>query len=417
MVDLYAHCKRVLYKRFLFPEMPAPEDIHESLHGIIAFSGISRWLWRLYGLAWIGCLVYGVYLLGQTHFTPRRAFVDGIGGAIFFVLYLWLIWIHPAERHRRPRSQRYVSWLLFAILIALTVGFGLIDNPAWLWFFVCVSVVAGLIFSLRTALFAVVGVTLLCGICGMLSIGWVQTIPLVLVVKCLGIITIGLSALVEALSQVQRQRQSLVHLAVTEERLRIARDLHDLLGRNLSVIILKSALAERLLLTDPTHAADEILAVEHVARETLREVRHAITGYRRPTLPGELDGARQILEAADIKVTLKNDAGVLPPDGANALAWVVREGATNILRHSRASQCLLTLTRTANTVSFEMVNNGYQQNGAAIIHGNGLTGLSERVAELGGSLEAKAVNWEHQQGFRLWAVFPVCEDAISQEEE
>jgi two-component system sensor histidine kinase DesK len=128
------------------------------------------------------------------------------------------------------------------------------------------------------------------------SVDWLQVIPLVLLVRGLGLDMAGLVRLSDALLELHAAREELARQAVVEERLRLARDLHDLLGHTLSMITLKSELAGRLIEKEPARAAEEIHDVERVARQALREVREAVAGYRQQTLQGELDNARQILE-------------------------------------------------------------------------------------------------------------------------
>ena len=126
-----------------------------------------------------------------------------------------------------------------------------------------------------------------------------------------------------------------------EERERFARDLHDLLGHSLSVIALKAELAGRLLPDDAAERGGEVGELEQVARAALGEVRDAVSGYRQPTLDGELAGARMALSAAGIEADVQRVRGALDPDVEAVLAWAVREGATNVIRHSGARHCTL----------------------------------------------------------------------------
>lgn len=142
-----------------------------------------------------------------------------------------------------------------------------------------------------------------------------------LLVRGLGLDMIGSTRLFGAIRELHATRAELARLAVMEERVRLARDLHDLLGHNLSMITLKSELAGRLLIQEPARASQEIHEVEEVARQTLREVREAVAGYRQPTLSGELDGARQMLSAAGIAYQVEYTAGALPPPTDAVLAW------------------------------------------------------------------------------------------------
>jgi two-component system sensor histidine kinase DesK len=194
-------------------------------------------------------------------------------------------------------------------------------------------------------------------------------------------------------------REELARLAVSEERLRFARDLHDLLGHSLSLITLKSELAGRLLPQEPEKAEAEIRDIEEVARQALGEVREAVAGYRRPTLEEELAGAGEMLEAAGIACRIENEAGVLPNAVDIVLAWAVREGTTNVIRHSRARHCRILLARDGEEVYAEITDDGdgcQSENGGD--SGSGLSGLSERVATLAGHVEAGS---QPDGGFRL----------------
>lgn len=177
-------------------------------------------------------------------------------------------------------------------------------------------------------------------------------------------------------------KEAKARLAVSEERLRFARDLHDLLGHSLSVISLKSELAAKLSDKDIPRAAAEIAQVRALTAEARLEVDAAVQGYRSLDLDAELTGVRAALEAAGARCTIEADAGDLSPAARALLAWVVREGATNILRHSTATRCVITLHRGV----LEMRNDGVH--GWNDGTGSGLRGLSERLATVGGSLEA-----------------------------
>ncbi|OLC58123.1 MAG: hypothetical protein AUH85_01415 [Chloroflexi bacterium 13_1_40CM_4_68_4] len=200
----------------------------------------------------------------------------------------------------------------------------------------------------------------------------------------------------------QQAREEIGRLAVHEERLRFARDLHDLVGRSLSLIALKSELSGRLLGQDPARAASEIRDVEKVARDALREVREAVTGYRQPTLAAELAGARAALDAAGVECCIEQDAGVLSPDVESVLAWTVREGVTNVIRHSRAKRCDIRLKRADGHIALEVVDDGRLVGTEG--EGSGLRGLAERVRARGGTAEAGPLS---KDGFRLRVVVPV----------
>ncbi|MEU6413790.1 histidine kinase [Microbispora sp. NPDC046933] len=204
--------------------------------------------------------------------------------------------------------------------------------------------------------------------------------------------------------QVHEGRQAQAQLAVTEERLRFARDLHDLVGHSLSAIAVKSELAVKLVRAAPEQASEEMTAVRGLAKDALREIREAVRGYRAIDLSAELDSVRAVLEAAGIRCALETPGRLPSGEPATLLAWVVREGATNTLRHSAATRTRITLRTTGTTAVLEMVNDGVGGQSAGD-GGTGLIGLSERLAAAGGSLTAQPTG---SGEFVLRAVVPTA---------
>ncbi len=229
---------------------------------------------------------------------------------------------------------------------------------------------------------------------------------------------ISLARSVATERELRAAREEIAGLAVMTERLRIARDLHDLLGHNLSLIALKSELARRLLSGSPERAALEISDVENVARTTLEEVREAVTNYRQPTLANELRAASEILAAAGIAYHYQNVAGnteALSTQLEAVLSWAVREGVTNVIRHSRAHQCTIHMTRDKQRAGIEIIDDGQGSatpatapvlSGNADKGGNGLRGLKERVMTLGGECETGP---QTTGGFRLAISVPLAQ--------
>jgi two-component system sensor histidine kinase DesK len=174
------------------------------------------------------------------------------------------------------------------------------------------------------------------------------------------------------------------HLAKVAERERIARDLHDLLGHTLSVIVLKSELASRLAASDPARAAEEIRDVERISREALTQVRAAVRGYRSAGFDSELKVALQALEAAGIQVETSVEPPPLSPAQETVFAMALREAVTNVVRHAHATVCRLTLRRVGRFCEMVVADNGQ---GGPLAEGSGLSGMRERVEALGGALE------------------------------
>jgi two-component system sensor histidine kinase DesK len=207
--------------------------------------------------------------------------------------------------------------------------------------------------------------------------------------------------------ELDRSRTTHARLAVAEERLRFARDLHDLLGRNLSLIAVMSELAAQLARRGDEEAAGHMLEVRRVAHESLREMRAVVSGYRAVDLDSELAGAQAVLRSAGASCRIIGDAAGIALDVQAALGWVVREGTTNIIRHSDATVCTIELNvldapGAARTVTLRMDNDRVRTADDAA-GGTGLLGLSERLARLGGSITAQRPRSGH---FRLEATLP-----------
>ena len=400
----------------IFPKNLAKTQSHDGsqLQEIIAASGISVRLWRLYAYFWLVCLVFPIFSLIQTPPFGLHLLIAASGLTIFTVTYFWVMWPHPLNEQARSRYKLRASITLITGLTILVLFLSIIYGSSFLWLFLGVSAIAGTTLSFRNASIVVFGLTLLTlGLSvsasrSILSANWLQIIPLVLLVRGLGLDMIGFVRLSDALRELYTAREELARQAVTEERLRMARDLHDLLGHTLSLITLKSELAGRLLEKDPRAASQEVHEVERVARQALREVREAVAGYRQRTLHGELDGARQILEAAGVVCTVEEEAQSLPPGIDAILAWVVREGVTNAIRHSRAQHCLIRITSTGEYIRAEVINDGYlREESSKGQMGSGLSGLAERVAGQGGRIETGTAPSSNGIGYQLKVEIPI----------
>src|SRR5215208_756628 len=394
--------------------MTTPGGDGSKLREIIAASGISARLWRLYAYFWLVCLFFPILSLIETPPSGLDLLIAVIGLIAYVVTYFWVMWPHLLDEGRRARFKLQTSITLIIGLTVLVLFLSINYGNSFLWLFIGVSAIAGLMLSFRNASIVVFGLTLLTfGFSlyaggSIASANWLQIIPLVLLVRGLGLDMIGFVRLSDALRELHSAREELARQAVMEERLRMARDLHDLLGHTLSLITLKSELAGRLLEKEPHTASQEVHEIESVARQALREVREAVAGYRQRTLRGELDGARQILEAAEIVCTVEYDAPSLPPNTDAILAWIVREGVTNVIRHSHAKHCLIRITATAEYVHAEVINDGYpREKSSTMKSGSGLSGLTERVAELGGRIKTGSSPSSNGIGYLLKVEIPM----------
>ncbi|WP_147262021.1 sensor histidine kinase [Blastococcus sp. TF02A-26] len=207
--------------------------------------------------------------------------------------------------------------------------------------------------------------------------------------------------------EMDRTRGVQLQLAVAEERLRFARDLHDVMGRDLSAIAVKSQLAGELVRRQRPEAADEVADISRIAEQSLREVREVVRGYRTADLGSELAGARSVLRAAGVDCTVAGEDGGadLPDRVQTALAWVVREAVTNVLRHSRARTCSIALVVDGGTARLTVTNDGVTSDDPR--WGSGLTGLAERLGTASGTLTTAAEGGH----FLLTAALPVGDAA------
>ncbi len=373
--------------------------------------------------------IWLVYLVEPTRllFDQHRGAAYMAGGlaivAAFCVVYIAVI----SSWERSPRHSRLGFAALFVLASVASVTYH--GNGAWIF----VSAAAGLtIASQRTAL-RVIGAVAVCysvtSLTGRDSVTdfLLNLVPTVLV----GFAMVGFRRQIELTRELSLARETVAQLAASEERLRLARDMHDLTGQSLSMITLKSELAARLLKNlgpspERDRARDEIQQVADVSRQTLHDIREAISGYRRPTLAVEIITARSALESAGItphdEAALTLLSGTFDPDAEAALAWCLREVVTNVVRHSGARNCYISLTQRGRGLSLEVRDDGLGHaaagrgatHGTAAPppgepepegHGTGLRGMSERLCAVGGRLELQP-GGAGAEGFRLVATVP-----------
>jgi two-component system, NarL family, sensor histidine kinase DesK len=225
-----------------------------------------------------------------------------------------------------------------------------------------------------------------------------------------GLVVYGLTRLATLVTELHEAQNELAKMAVAQERLRFARDLHDLLGYSLSAITLKSELTHRLMMKHPERAQEELAEVLDISRRALSDVRAVASGYRELSLAAESESARSVLVAADIDVHMDLDYAELPTRVRTALATVLREGVTNVLRHSKAEHCEITVRQTDGEVYIDIVNDGVPQIPLQRIGsgGSGIPNLSQRLTTLNGQLTA---GLDPDGRFRLHATAPISADS------
>ena len=216
-----------------------------------------------------------------------------------------------------------------------------------------------------------------------LDMEWWFYMASVVISALIGAITIQARAKEAGDAKLRMAQEEVERLAKLAERERIARDLHDVLGHTLSVVVLKSELAQKLMTRDPARALQEMAEVERISRQGLAEVREAITGYRSSGLAAEIEHVRDTLTAAGIDATIEARPVALAPAQETALSLALREAATNVIRHAAATRCHIRFYAQDGSALMEVQDDG---RGGDAPFGNGLSGMRERIQALGGVL-------------------------------
>lgn len=338
------------------------------------------------------------------------------GTVIFTVLASWIA-VFRAPGAGAPDAGQTVPRAWLCVIVVLAIALFATGQLNWLAELAVAAAACGR-FSV-TPRPAILGASA-CALAGLgvaqwKDVGYGATLAVIAVPVMTAFLAYNASRRNEMVEMLRRTRAELATVAVADERLRIARDLHDLLGHSLSLITLKAELAGRLIEPDAERAAREVAEIESVARRSLSEVRGALTGYRQPDLAAELAAARQLLTAAGIacQITAPQSSGLAPRADA-LLAWTVREAVTNVVRHSGADRATITVRSEPSGASVEVTDNGGQRcpeqprPDSPQPAGAGLAGLAERVGEFGGELAAGPAR---PGGFRLLVTIPAVRPA------
>ncbi|MBX6749447.1 MAG: sensor histidine kinase [Micromonosporaceae bacterium] len=355
------------------------------------------------------------------HPQPTRPALVAIAGASVVQAVVGVAVVRAMLERRRIGGP--APWLRYAALAAVTVvGLALTwrelphDAPnarlATVFFVVAFVGLLSLAVRFRQAMLALLGAMAVPVAIELTGLGATPPdTPRVLVTATITFIA-GVSAIggyraglwmLDVVWELDRARGVEARLAVAEERLRFARDLHDVVGRGLAVVSLKSDLAARLAQRGRPEAVDEMLEVRRVAQELLADVRDVVRGYRRTDLGAELVGARSVLASAGIECRIIGTSDAIGEQAQATLGWVVREGTTNVLRHSQATTCTISVQVHGESIELSMENDGASGGGTPVL-GHGLIGLTERMAAAGGSLTAERLPGAR---FRLVARLPV----------
>ncbi|MFD4632579.1 sensor histidine kinase [Streptomyces sp. NPDC058284] len=348
-------------------------------------SGFALLPWLLMGLGAVSHLLQGE--------TPNP-WIGATGILAFNSLYVFIAFRAFDKRTRRARSTSVALIALGLLTAGLAAGYG----GNWLLFFPLLGLAVGA--TARGRGLGPIGLALgaLAGAVGGFRDGW-GAVNIAYATFLSTMVTAAILSLSEAVRELRDTREELARTAVEKERLRFSRDLHDLLGHTLSVIVVKAEATRRIAPRDLDAALGQVSDIEAVGRQALTEIREAVTGYREGSLATELECARDLLEAAGIETVVRQSGPPLSPQTAALLGWVVRESATNAVRHSGATHCEIEVTGTVEQSRLMITDDG--RGAGPGTPGSGLKGLAERLAAAGGSLTSGP---GPRGGFRVTAV-------------
>ncbi|WP_438294121.1 histidine kinase [Streptomyces sp. HUAS TT7] len=379
----------------LLPKLPPRGEKADEFPGPPA-NGYTFLPWLLMGTGAVVQVVKG---------TVAHPWLGGLGIVAFAVLYAQVAFRALDKQRRDERATLVLLGALVAVTYAMGIGYG----GVWLLFFPLASLACGAAVRDRRLGFVIIALAGSVGVISGIKTGdpW-DNMTIAYGTFLSGLVISALLSLSETVRELRDTRQELARTAVEKERLRFSRDLHDLLGHTLSVIVVKSEAARRIARRDLDAALGQVADIESVGRQALTEIREAVTGYREGSLATELDRARSALSAAEVEPLVRQSGPPLPAQAEALLGWVVREAVTNVVRHSAASRCEIVVEGTPERVTLTVTDNGKGAPAAPAptprIGGTGLKGLTERLAAAGGSLTAGPVP---RNGFRVTAELPV----------
>ncbi|MFI0819566.1 histidine kinase [Streptomyces sp. NPDC021098] len=356
-------------------------------------------------LPWLFMLSGNVHALVRGE-TPLP-WLGALGMLAFTTLYIATVYTGLDQRRRHTRTPL----LLLAGLASVTYALGIGYAKDWLLCFPLLSLATGVVLRGpgRHLGPVILAFSVSAGAIAALRGGASDSLTVTYGTVLSGLVTAAILGLFETVVQLRATRQELARTAVEKERLRFSRDLHDLLGHTMSVVVVKAEAVRRLAPRDLEAALGQAADIEAVGRQALTEIREAVTGYREGSLDTELDRARSALDASGIEAEIHRSGPPLSPQAEALLGWVVREGVTNVVRHSGATRCEIDVRGGVDRVRL-MINDNGQGVGSGPARedgscgGTGLKGLAERLSAAGGSLEPGP---DGRRGFRLVAELPV----------
>ncbi|MDG4751945.1 histidine kinase [Micromonospora sp. WMMD718] len=310
-------------------------------------------------------------------------------------------WLPVPARRRRHAALIAAALLSLPLLGPVAAG----TWPTWAWLGASLVGMTPLLFRPVVAVVAAAGVLAVSAV-----VTWSTGGPVTTALLVTGVVGAGIAALTwvqvwfwDLLVEAWQGQAAQARLAAAEERLRFARDVHDLLGHDLTVIALKAELAERLAPRDAGRAAREAAEARRLAGSALTRVRAAVHGYRAVDLAEQAAAVGEVLRSSGVRTTVVPPVGEVPAAVAADLAAVLREAGTNVLRHSRAGWCRIEITREDGVVTLTVRNDGVRDDAGPDRLSGGLRGLADRLAPAGGRVRADAADGV----FSLVATVPV----------
>ncbi|MFB7891989.1 sensor histidine kinase [Microbacterium sp. NPDC056044] len=340
-------------------------------------------LWSRAALSWyVGAGVALVWLVSLAQEVVVRSASPAsltIGLLLVVVFALSFLAAAPIAWTLDNRGRLVVCAALFAISFTLFpwLGWGI----AAMWTYV--GVIVGMcVFPWQWTWPVILGLGVLALVTNGVTQGWDENVLWVPgIIVSISLMMASFARTTATMNQLRHAQKQLEALAVERERGRVARDIHDILGHSLTVVTVKAELAGRLVDVDPQRAKAEIAEVEALARGALADVRATVAGVRTVNVSGELAAARAALAAAGIAAEVPSSTDAVPTGRRELAGWVVREGVTNVVRHSGATRCRITLGRH----EVEVADDGVGPSGSSA-GSTGLVGLRERVEAAGGRL-------------------------------
>jgi len=362
--------------------------------------------WRLLWCAvWLVFLGYPIGDILSRHHPTTWVISAWAALGIFVAVYLRTMWVafsaNPADDEPTP-----AAWL--TALIGFTLAMVVLFGVPWGGIIIYLGVAIGSTLRPRSVVVTLAALATFTTAWGLAAGAGLSNIAFeAFLTTALGVTMLAFRRLLQLVIDLEQARDEVARLTAAEERLRFSRDLHDVLGHNLSVVALKAQVARRTMASDHEAASAALADVETVARQSLSDVRQLVTGYRQQSLAEELAGAQELLEAAGITSHIARPANLPEGEINHLLAWAVREGTINVIRHSRASRCQITVAGDEASSWLEIVDDGTRRQ-ASPDAGSGLRGLSERMERAGGRLEAGC---RETGGFRLAVRLPAAGSA------